>query len=245
MCRWRPGSTRPKQRFASRSIAAPSCSGRIWGWISAMCSIPMLRSAEDGGTRIDLNQTWIAQPALFVIEYALAQLWMSWGVRPWAMIGHSLGEYVAACLAGVFSLEDALVLVAGRGRLMQQQPSGAMLAVPLAEDELRPLLGGQLDLAAVNAPIAVRGIRPTRGDQRAARTARRARDRWSHTAHLARLSLGGDGACARPVCRTVPKHRAASATDPLCIERHRRMDHGGRSHQPSVLGPASPADGPV
>jgi acyl transferase domain-containing protein/thioesterase domain-containing protein len=99
-----------------------------------------------------LDQTWLTQPALFVVEYALARLWMSWGVRPWAMIGHSLGEYVAACLSGVFSLEDALALIAVRGRLMQQQPAGKMLAVALAEQELRPLLSAQLDLAAMNAP---------------------------------------------------------------------------------------------
>jgi non-ribosomal peptide synthase protein (TIGR01720 family) len=99
-----------------------------------------------------LNQTQYAQPALFVIEYALAQLWIAWGIRPQAMIGHSIGEYVAACLAGVFSLEDALALVAARGRLMQQLPSGAMLAVPLSEQEIQPLLGDQLGLAAVNGP---------------------------------------------------------------------------------------------
>lgn len=99
-----------------------------------------------------LKQTAITQPALFVIEYALAKLWMSWGVRPQAMIGHSIGEYVAACLAGVFSLEDGLVLVAERGRLMQSMPPGSMLAVSLRVSEVKPLLTAKLSVAAVNAP---------------------------------------------------------------------------------------------
>ncbi len=97
-----------------------------------------------------LGQTCVTQPALFCIEYALAQLWMSWGVVPSAMIGHSIGEYVAACLAGVFSIEDALALVAARGQLMQELPSGAMLAVMLSEMETRSLLSNGLSLAAVN-----------------------------------------------------------------------------------------------
>ena len=99
-----------------------------------------------------LQQTNLTQPALFIIEYALAKLWMAWGINPKAMIGHSIGEYVAACLAEVFSLEDALTLIAARGQLMQQLPSGAMLAIPLPEQEVIPLLGEQLSLAAVNAP---------------------------------------------------------------------------------------------
>lgn len=97
-----------------------------------------------------LKQTAITQPALFVIEYALAKLWMSWEVNPKAMIGHSIGEYVAACLAGVFSLEDGLSLVAARGKLMQQMPAGSMLAVPLPEQEIQSLLGNNLDLAVIN-----------------------------------------------------------------------------------------------
>ncbi|HEU4407577.1 MAG TPA: SDR family NAD(P)-dependent oxidoreductase [Polyangiaceae bacterium] len=99
-----------------------------------------------------LDRTAITQPALFVVEYAMAQQWMAWGVRPDAMLGHSVGEFVAACLAGVFSFEDALALVAGRGRLMQALPEGAMLAVPLSERDARPLLGDELSLAAVNGP---------------------------------------------------------------------------------------------
>jgi len=99
-----------------------------------------------------LQQTAIAQPAIFVIGYALAQLWMSWGINPSAMIGHSIGEYVAACLAGVFTLEDALKLVAMRGRLMQQLPAGAMLAISLSESEIQPLLEQDVAIAALNAP---------------------------------------------------------------------------------------------
>lgn len=100
-----------------------------------------------------LGQTDITQPALFAIEYALARLWMSWGVRPATLIGHSIGEYVAACLAGVFSLEDALSLVATRGQLVAGLPRGSMLALPLPEAEVTSLLDdGKISLAVVNGP---------------------------------------------------------------------------------------------
>ena len=97
-----------------------------------------------------LNQTYLTQPAIFVIEYALAQLWMSWGIRPQAMIGYSIGEYVAATLAGVLSIEDALTLVAKRAQMIQELPSGAMLAVPLSEEQVHPLLSENLSLSAIN-----------------------------------------------------------------------------------------------
>ena len=97
-----------------------------------------------------LNQTYLTQPAIFVIEYALAQLWISWGIRPVAMIGYSIGEYVAATLAGVMSLEDALTLVAKRAQMIQELPGGAMLAVPLSEQDVRPLLNESLSLSAIN-----------------------------------------------------------------------------------------------
>lgn len=99
---------------------------------------------------LKLKQTLIAQSALFVVSYALAILWQEWGVSPQAIIGHSIGEYVAATLAGVFSLEDALALVAQRGKLMQQQPPGAMLAVSLSEQQCQNLLDNQLSLAGIN-----------------------------------------------------------------------------------------------
>lgn len=97
-----------------------------------------------------LQQTWLTQPALFSIEYALARWWMALGIRPAAMVGHSIGEYVAACLAGVFSLESALALVAARGRLMFGLPQGSMLAVPLPPTDLK--VNGALSIAAVNHP---------------------------------------------------------------------------------------------
>ena len=102
-----------------------------------------------------LAETAVAQPACFAVEYALARLLMAWGIRPQAMLGYSLGEYVAATLAGVLSLEDALKLVARRARLIQELPGGAMLAVPLAEEAVRPLLAeadSRLSLAATNGP---------------------------------------------------------------------------------------------
>ena len=99
----------------------------------------------------ELRRVSLALPTLFMTEYALAQLWKSWGVEPQMMIGHSLGEYTAACLAGVFSLEDALAVVVLRGQLFEQIPAGGMLSVPLSEPELLARLGPELSIAAVNA----------------------------------------------------------------------------------------------
>ncbi len=91
-------------------------------------------------------------PLILITEIALARLWMSWGVRPAALIGHSMGENAAACLAGVLSFADAIDLVLLRGRLFDTVPPGGMLSVPLPEEALRPRLGADLDLASVNAP---------------------------------------------------------------------------------------------
>ena len=113
-----------------------------------------------------LRKTCYQQPALFSIGYALAELWKSWGVQPTAMIGHSIGEYVAACLAGVFSLADALRLVAARGRLMQEMPAGSMLSVRLSAAQVGELIAEPLCLAAVNAPSLCVVSGPTTDIQR-------------------------------------------------------------------------------
>jgi len=113
-----------------------------------------LRALVFGDDADALLPTAIMQPAIFSIEYSLARWWMAQGVVPVAMVGHSVGEFVAATLAGVFALPDALRLVARRGRLMQAQPSGAMLSVRLPQETLMARLPVALSLAAENAPNA-------------------------------------------------------------------------------------------
>ena len=107
---------------------------------------------QDDIAEFDTTQTYFAQPAIFAVEYSLAKLWMSWGIEPRSMTGHSIGEFVAACLADVFSLKDALHLVAVRGRLMQNLPKGDMLSVRMSEKDTAPLLKEGLSIAAINAP---------------------------------------------------------------------------------------------
>ncbi len=99
----------------------------------------------------DVNSTHLAQPALFIVEYALAKTFISWGIVPDSMIGHSIGEYVAACIAGVFSLEDALRMVVHRGAVMAEAEAGAMLGVNLDRDAIRPYLSEEVALAALNS----------------------------------------------------------------------------------------------
>ena len=119
-------------------------------------------NAEESNAEL-LNQTAYTQPVLFALEYALAQLWQSWGIEPDIVMGHSVGEYVAATIAGIFSLEDGLKLIAARGKLMQQLPDGGeMVAVMASEKKVRELIaiykenaGSQqsvVDIAAINGP---------------------------------------------------------------------------------------------
>jgi len=108
-----------------------------------------------------INETRVTQPAIFTVEYALALLWISWGIKPSLLIGHSVGEYVAAVLAEAFSLEDALGLLASRAKLMQDLPSGSMLAVRRSAKDLEPLLPEGVAIAAINSPLLTTLSGPT------------------------------------------------------------------------------------
>ena len=147
-----------------RSTDAPNCSRRASATTFERRSFPVRESSKA------LIDTAIVQPALFTVEYALARLLMTLGLGPVATIGHSIGEYVSACLAGVFSLEDALALVAERGRLMQLMPAGAMAAIGLAESALRPRLVPGVAIAAVNGPEICLVSGPTSAVQSLERT---------------------------------------------------------------------------
>ncbi len=118
-------------------------------------SLPDVLYPPDGASS-PLDETQFTQPALFAVEYALSELWRSWGVQPTFVLGHSVGEYVAACVAGVFSVEDGLALIAERGRLMQAQPSGGRMAavmapVEMVRDALKPV-AARVSIAALNGP---------------------------------------------------------------------------------------------
>ncbi len=148
----------------------------------------MLLGNNGSSARSQLNQTLFAHPAQFTIEYALARLWLELGVTPAAIAGHSMGEYVAACLAGVFSLADAIRLIAQRAKLVEPLPEAAMLAVLLPEAELASILPGELSISLVNSPnlCVIAGPQPA-------------------VAELEQL-LGSKGIVSRKVQNTHPFH---------------------------------------
>ncbi len=125
--------------------------------LDAKLEVPLLELLfSKDGSETRLEKTAYTQPGLFAVGYALSQLWLSWGVKPQALMGHSVGEYTAACIAGVFNLEDALSLVAERGRLMQQlPPTGCMAAVLASQEDVVAFLepfADRVGIAAVNGP---------------------------------------------------------------------------------------------
>lgn len=145
-------------------------------------------NTEPGADEIEkINETAQAQPLLFILEYALASLLMKWGIKPDIMIGHSIGEYTAACLSGAIKLEEVLPLVLLRGKLMQSLPAGTMLSVPLSSQQLAPILENypQLALAAINAPdlCVVSGDHDTIHSLEAVLTTRGYKCRALHTSH--------------------------------------------------------------
>lgn len=107
---------------------------------------------KEGDSENLLKETVYTQPSLFTIGYALSRLWESWGIKPSALVGHSIGEYLCACISGVMSLEDALFLVAHRGKMIQELPHGSMLSVRLAAKEVETYLNNKLSVAAINGP---------------------------------------------------------------------------------------------
>ncbi|ETX01973.1 MAG: hypothetical protein ETSY1_05325 [Candidatus Entotheonella factor] len=135
---------------ACSELAAPSLGVDLREVMFKEEAAPGQREADQAR----LTETWLAQPAIFTIEYALARWWFHWGVRPAALVGHSIGEYAAACLAGVFSLDTAMALTILRGRLLHSLPRGAMLAVSLPRHELESILPSTLAVAAVNSPAS-------------------------------------------------------------------------------------------
>ena len=139
----------------------------------------------------EINKTWVTQPSIFVVEYALARLWLSWGIKPGILIGHSIGEYVAAVLAETFTLEAALDLLSSRARLMQALAPGSMLAVRLSGEETNPLLPEGASIAAFNSPklCTVSGPTPLLEEFQKTLEARKIASRFLPTSHAFHSSM--------------------------------------------------------
>ena len=203
--------------------------------------------APEAGSPVAIDETIYAQPSLFALEYSLSRMWQHWGVCPAAMIGHSVGEYAAACLAGVFSLEDGLKLIAARGRLMQELPRNGLMAAVFAEEgQVRESLAGlaeQVDIAAVNGPrqVVISGL--AAAVEEALTRLERAGIAAKKLARLARLPFPLDGTDARGFPQGGRDRRVPPAADQADFESHgrcgERPDRGA-----GVLGAARAEDGP-
>lgn len=145
------------RRDAAYRAAFDACLSLLPTWLDTDLRTLLLEEGDaDDAQR--LAQTRLAQPAIFATAYAAVKMWMAWGIKPVALVGHSLGEYVAACIAGVFDLPTALQLVCRRAAAMQALPDGAMASLPMTEAAVAEFLhshaGWRLDIAAVNGPAS-------------------------------------------------------------------------------------------
>jgi amino acid adenylation domain-containing protein len=131
--------------------AVDECAEQLGPHLNADIRDIMYPESVDAEAEQRLKNTRYTQPALFVTEYAMARLWMSWGIRPTIFCGHSIGEFVAAHFAGVFSLADALTLIAARGRMVSSLPRGSMLSVRMDADVVQTMLPSTLSMAAINS----------------------------------------------------------------------------------------------
>ncbi|MEV2240431.1 SDR family oxidoreductase [Micromonospora sp. NPDC049891] len=199
---------------------------------------PAVRAAlfPTDGPPADLTETELAQPALFAVEYALARTLIAAGVRPDALAGHSIGEYVAACLAGVFRLEDAAALVTARARLMGATPHGAMLAVFLPEAETVELLGDRLSLAAVNgaALCVASGPADAVNDLERRLVAGGIGCRRLHTSHAFHSTLVEDA--VRPFVAEVREVMMSAPRTPICSNLTGTWIEPGQATDPEYWG---------
>ena len=168
---------------------------------------------EEAATEI-LRNTQFTQPALFAIGYSLAQVWLAWGVEPAALMGHSIGEFAAACTAGVFSLEDGLKMIAQRGQAMQALPGGSMMSVRLPGAEVEPMLWGDMAIGSFNGPSLCVVAGPD--DQVAELQAKLEADdvvcRHLHTSHAFHSPMMKE--IVAPFAEFVSQFQVTSATNP-------------------------------
>ena len=176
----------------------------------------------------ELKLTWNAQPVLFAVEYALAQLWLSWGIKPAKLIGHSLGEYPAACLAGIFSLEDAVALVCARGALMKKVSAGRD-AGRLAERGGHPAVDrGGIIAGGSERAGAVRRLGPDGTSISVKRKTGGAAHRCASAGNVPRVPFGLDRGGGGAVRRISLQEEIARAENPARLQRHRHVaDRGG------------------
>ena len=230
---WERRSISPSECSAPKSTDAPACSNRSWRRICARCCF-RLTAAGTNWASVSCRRA-LRSLRLFAVEYSLAKLWMSWGIRPSAMIGHSVGEYVAGCLSGVFSLEDALLLVARRGALVQALPGGAMLAVRLPEKDVVARLSGQMAIAAINAPALCVVAGPHDAIATARNRTHRRKRGFAPSAYVPRIPFADDGSRAGALQRASHSDQARRPEDSLRVQRQRAMGYGRGSDVRRIL----------